>query len=334
MKVQINGHPVDFELDEEITVAAVVDSITKWAGQRDLVLSGYSVDGKEYMPDDSPVEIIENVDTLNCQLRSRADVVISALQEAGRYCDRISQFAGRIAEGAGSGLETARDLASGIDWVSDVMRSTLNLLGIDPEMFRVKDVPVSRYLDELRGLRDSLAGVSSEDDFRTKLSRDIGLFSEIRDFLRHILISGEMRSLILRSIDSPDVLMESMASISNSLEGELENIEQIAAALQAGKDAEAVEKLNGFIEFIFNFTRSSSQFVPVFGIQLSDIEIDGVTLEDKNRTIQDMLNSVIEAMENSDMISLADILEYEIREALSDLSAYIDILLSKVDIKQ
>ena len=74
--------------------------------------------------------------------------------------------------------------------------------------------------------------------------------------------------------------------------------------------------------------------MPVFGIQLSDIEIDGVTLEDKNRTIQDMLNSVIEAMENSDMISLADILEYEIREALSDLSAYIDILLSKVDIKQ
>jgi hypothetical protein len=44
---------------------------------------------------------------------------------------------------------------------------------------------------------------------------------------------------------------------------------------------------------------------------LADIIIDGISLEDKNRDLQTMLNETMDINESNDMISLADILEYE-----------------------
>ncbi len=56
----------------------------------------------------------------------------------------------------------------------------------------------------------------------------------------------------------------------------------------------------------------------------------GISLLDRNRRIQDMLNETIEIMENQDYISLSDILEYEIRPLVSDLGVFMDLLLSSV----
>jgi len=40
-----------------------------------------------------------------------------------------------------------------------------------------------------------------------------------------------------------------------------------------------------------------------------------------------MLNEIAEVMENQDIISLSDILEYEIKEALANIDKYIDAII-------
>ena len=69
---------------------------------------------------------------------------------------------------------------------------------------------------------------------------------------------------------------------------------------------------------------------PVFGVDLKEVVIDGISLDDKNRELQTLMNETMDIMENNDMISLADILEYEIKESLANIDRYIDLLLEQI----
>ena len=68
------------------------------------------------------------------------------------------------------------------------------------------------------------------------------------------------------------------------------------------------------------------QVGPVLTIDTSAITVNGVSLEEKNNELQDYLIETISILENNDIISLADILEYEILPALEGLGEYIDLL--------
>jgi len=81
---------------------------------------------------------------------------------------------------------------------------------------------------------------------------------------------------------------------------------------------------------MFNYTRTCYQISPVFDISLKDIVVGEESLEERNREIQILLNETVDIMESNDMISLADILEYEIVESIENLENFIDLLLEKI----
>ncbi|MBN1534108.1 MAG: hypothetical protein JXA20_15665, partial [Spirochaetes bacterium] len=56
----------------------------------------------------------------------------------------------------------------------------------------------------------------------------------------------------------------------------------------------------------------------------------GESLEEKNARLRDLLDQITEIMQNNDIISLADTLEYEIRPSLENLGTYLDLLLSQI----
>ena len=91
-----------------------------------------------------------------------------------------------------------------------------------------------------------------------------------------------------------------------------------------------MDQLFQFIDFIFDYTRTCYQIAPVFNIDLREIVVDDLSLDDKNRELQNLLHDTLEVMENNDMISLADILEYEIMESINNIDKYIDILLENI----
>ena len=107
-------------------------------------------------------------------------------------------------------------------------------------------------------------------------------------------------------------------------------LEKAAVSYQTGHDNQGMEELFRFIDFMFFYTRTCYQVAPVFDINLADIIIDGISLEEKNRDLQTMLNETMDIIESNDMISLADILEYEIMELVGNLDEYIEQLLNKI----
>jgi hypothetical protein len=329
VEVMINDCPVDFELERDKKVADIIESVSEWTRERDLVFFEMYVDDELYAIDAVPDISLSGVKVINCIVQSRAVIVFSTVDEAARYCERAASFINQILDNGACERKEIDDLVSGISWLLEVMNRVCGLLGLDYKGLKYKDSDLTRHIRNAELLRDGLA-VAGGDDVREIIRAHKDIFTDIRHIFRMLILSDEMRSLIIKSIDSPDVLISSMRQIRDELNDQLAGIQAAAVAFQVGKDAEGSERLKNFVDYIYRYTRACYQIVPVFGVDIADIEVGGESLEHKNRNLRNLLHEVTTVMENNDIISLSDILEYEIKPSLENLGVYIGLLLGKI----
>ncbi len=304
-------------------VGEVVHQLSNWARERDLIFIEAQVDGARYEHGSVPEMALDGVRVINCVIQSRADVVISSIEEAISYCRRAVKF---MEGGASADARCfAEELSGGISWLCDVVRSVLSLLEMPGEELRFRDLNMTEYLAQAMEFKKSL-GNGYAANLPALFERGAGLFSDLREMLKMVLISEAMKRLVVKSIESPDVLVKSLRESREGLAAQLANIEETTAAYQTGKDDLASERLKAFIDFIHRYIRMCHQIAPVFQIDLACIQVEGASLDQRNRSIQEMLGRMLEALENNDIITLSDVLEYEIKPLLQDLGTYLDIL--------
>ena len=330
MQVLINDCPVSFELGQEQHVSDIVNSVSEWSRERDLIFYELYIDQDRYAIDRVPDANLSGIKVINCIVQSKSDLVISSIDEAARYCDKASTFIKTVLD---SGECTARDIAdlmSGTTWLLEVLLKTMNLLGHGKDSFRYKDEDISHHIGIAEEFRDSLHTYDDSGRMMDYLAAHKDLFLDFKQIFKMLLLSEAMKSLVIQSVDSPDVLIASLVKLKDDFSPQLSNIRAAAIAYQTGRDHEGSERLKDFVDFIYRFTRTCYQIVPLFRIELSDVEVGGATLENKNSELRYLLHEVIAVMENNDIISLSDILEYEITPALKNLDKYIDLLLDKI----
>lgn len=318
VRVQINSCPVTFEMEGEKTVQDLLGSVSQWARERDLIFLETQIGDNNYPVDQVPDMALHDIESINCVVRSRAEVIISSLNEGIAYCERVMQF---FEDQKGSEALPSANLAVGIDWLSDVLHSVLGLLQIDSEM-RYRDRRIADYLDELMEVGKLVRSADENSYDRIISAGDI--FESVKNIFTMILQGEDIRNIVMNSIDSPDILIRSLKEIKDSVPEQIQNLEEIAIAFQTGRDAEGSEKLQLFIDFMYFSIRTFFQIIPVFGIDLSTIVVDGDTLEERNGQINDRLQELVTVMENNDIISLTDILEYEIKPLIENLDDYIE----------
>lgn len=329
MEIRINNYPVEIVLENEKTVKDVIASITGWINQKNLIFSGIDIDGTEYHVDDAPDMLIENVSAINCLVQSRADIVYETVNEGIFYCDRVIDFLQHLEEEP-MDTDELDDLVSGVEWLQEVFPTLSTLLGIDLNEIKYRDETVGHYVKLLDELRHRVVKFIAEMKEDGEIDIEDSLFINLKEIFHIFLVSEEMKRLIIESIDSPDVLINSLKEIKEHLPEQKAILEKAAVSYQTGNDSQGMEQLFNFIDFMFNYTRTCYQISPVFDIALKDIVVGEESLEEKNRELQILLNETVDIMENNDMISLADILEYEITESMENLELYIDLLLEKI----
>jgi len=329
MEIRINNYPVDIILENEKTVSDVVVSISEWIKQKNLILAGVEIDGKRHLINAIPDLFIENIDVINCLVQSRSDIVYDTINEAIFYCDRVIDYLQDVEDDPMDDDEL-EDLASGIEWLQEVFPTVSTLLGINLDDVKYRDSSVALYVKGLDELKDRIAKFVSEMGDSGEIDIDDSIFINIREILHIFLVSDEMKRLVIDSIDSPDVLINSLKEIRERLPEQKAVLESAAISYQSGNDKQGMEQLLSFIDFMFYYTRTCYQISPVFDIRLKDIIIGEESIEEKNRGLQILLNDTVEIIENNDMVSLADILEYEITESMENLEQYIELLLEKI----
>ncbi|PKL15887.1 MAG: hypothetical protein CVV49_19130 [Spirochaetae bacterium HGW-Spirochaetae-5] len=329
MEIRINNYPIEIVLENEKTVKDVIASITGWINQKNLIFAGIDIDGQEYHIDDAPDLLIENISSINCIVQSRADIVYETVNEGIFYCDRVIDFLQHLEEEP-MDTDELDDLVSGVEWLQEVFPTISNMLGMNLDDIKYRDETVGHYVKELDKLRHRVVKFIAEMKDDGEIDIEDSLFINLKEIFHIFLVSEEMKRLIIESIDSPDVLINSLKEIKENLPGQKAILEKAAVSYQTGNDSQGMEQLFNFIDFMFNYTRTCYQISPVFDIALKDIVIGDESLEEKNRELQILLNETVDIMENNDMISLADILEYEIAESMENLEQYIDLLLAKI----
>jgi len=329
MEIRINNYPIEIVLENERTVKDVIVSIKGWINHKNLIFSGIDIDGTEYHVDDAPDLSIENISSINCLVQSRADIVYETVNEGIFYCDRVIDFLQNL-EAEPMDTDELEDLVSGVEWLQEVFPTISNLLGMNLDVVKYHDATISHYVKMLDDLRHRVVKFTAEMTDDGEIDIEDSLFINLKEIFNIFLSSEEMKKLIIESIDSPDVLINSLKEIKIHLPEQKSILEKAAVSYQTGNDSQGMEQLFSFIDFMFNYTRTCYQISPVFDLSLKDIVVGEESLEEKNREIQILLNETVDIMENNDMISLADILEYEIVESMENLEEYIDLLLAKI----
>ncbi len=333
MEILINDYPVDFKLEGESTLPEIITSISGWAGERGLIFTDVIINDNIYSIDKIEGIDFGRIEMINCVIESRYNLIFSTVDEGVYYCSRVVEFISSLSgDGARFDQNDVNNIISGIEWLVEVLNKVALLMELNIHEFRYRDEKYSEFIERLKTSGSLLSG-SETGEAVMYLKANAALFQELKELFRMIHMSGEMKNLILKSIDSPDILLQSLHSLAGELPKVIKDIEEAAISFQSGRDSAAAEKMNYFIDFMLRYTRTCYQVVPVFGVNPADISVDGLTLEDKNASIMELLNEVIESMENNDIVSLADILEYEIMPVTQGLDSYIGNLISHVEKK-
>ena len=327
MEVHINNYPVDVELQGENTVVDVVNSVFNWARERDLIFTEAYINETCYPMDRIPEISIDDVSRINFIVQSRADICMSSLNEGIIYCNKVISFVRHSTDNNKTDFYAKESLQNGIDWIIEITYKLLQLLSLKEDAVKYRDKNLNYYIEMLRLFNDRIKNCGNASELLKLMKGGGDIFKAFIDIFKIIVLSDSMKSLIIQSIDSPDVLINSIMNIRQEIPVQMQNLEDAAIAFQSGKDAEGSSRLQTFIQFVYNYSRTCFQISPVFGVDLSQIMAGDISLENKNAVIHDLLNQIIEVMENNDIISLSDILEYEIRSALENLETYIDIII-------
>ncbi len=327
MNVLLNGQPVDIGIEHEKTLKELADSIQNWSAERNLIFTGLYCE-QEYQPageiKDTPLDTLETVDF---QIESKSDLVIGSITEAAAFCEKLLSFIDELVDDPAVFAPAAQDVADSLEWLSAVSASVVSLLELDAKSVIFLDRSVNDYLSDLSVHAASANKLTAETLIGVR-----PFFEKLRSLYKMLLFSDAIKNLVISSIDSPDQLVTSLMETRKTLAQQVDNLEKVAALFQSGKDNEAVEMFYPFLDFMYAYLRLSAQTQPVFGIDISEIVIDDVSLEEKNSDIHGFLSEIVEVMENDDIISMADILEYEMKPLLAQLPDYLDELINKVNL--
>lgn len=327
MDLFINNYPIEFTIEDGDRLKNVIESISEWAAERELIFIEVIVDGAPYSISDMPDFDVQSISVVNCALQSVADAVIATLEDGISYCEKALVFF-RKNESASGDSSKLKDLGEGCGWTAEISRTALSLMKIKDDL-KYRDKSLAEWISEMSSAGEIFSGAADEISAASAAENGIGLFGAFAGLFRMLLMSTEMRELVARSIDSPENLIENLSHAKDVLPVQLKSLEEASGAFQSGRDRDGMEILNAFIDFIYTYNRACYQISPMFGIKLDGIIIDGVSLEAKNRDLLSHLTEIIRIMENNDIISLSDILEYEIKPLLENLNQYIDELLNR-----
>jgi hypothetical protein len=330
MNILMNGYGVDFTIDNEKNVKEICNSILEWTKQRDLIFTDMYIDGDLFTMDTLPDKELSAVGSINCIVQSKADLILSTLHEAVTYCERILNHIHDVEASGKSDLSQREALTRGISWMIDAYHIIFAILVLDEKEIKYLDKTIDYYFASLMDCGKSIESVKDISEFKKILFENKALFETIKSIFKMLFLSDSLKKLIVKSLESPNQLIEGLKTIKNEIAEQVEKLESASVMFQSGKDAEGADIMQSFIDFIYRYIRLCHQISPVFGIDPAEISSGDDTMEKTNSAIYSYLEEIVSVMENSDIISLSDILEYQMKPEVEKCAPFIELVLDKI----
>lgn len=330
MKIFINGKELYATLENEKNAYEVLKPLEEWCNSNSFLINRIIINEKEMSPYiDKEYETIpiENIKQIEIEALSHSEYYLSSIMSITEYIEKISKTdSATLTE---NDIEALKD---GIFWVLDSIPRAIFLCNMNLETHGV--IHILKMLEvKLERLNSLKNNEKDEEDYLNKVKEffqdDLKPFvnDKVLPAMELVLEDAKINTMIIFANDiNENNALYKIGTLPKFQPFITEILDEVVNKLQTGKDKEAfiyAEKFSHIVGLSFSIL---SKVAEVCSINYSNVKIEKVSLLDAINDFNSIMNNLLDAFSNEDYISIADLLEYEIKEKIENIMDYIPLL--------
>lgn len=321
MNIFINGKELSVMLENETNAYEVLKPIEEWCNSNDFLINKVIIDNTElqpYIDEEYETIPVENIQKIEVEALSQAEYSLYSIMSIVEYIEKVSNT-------VSVNNKDVEDLKDGMYWVLDSIPRTIFLFNMSLESYGIIHLlkMLEVKLEKFNNASDNI------DKFNEFFNNELKPFLSEKMLPAMYLVIEEAKIntifLFAGNITSSNALYK-VGSLPKFLPLILDILDSIVNKLQSGNDKEAFmysEKFSRIVSYAFSIL---SNVASIYSIDYSQISLNAVTLTDAINDFNEMMNNVLDAFANEDYISIADLLEYEIKERIENIMNYIPLV--------
>ena len=330
MKIFINGKELYATLENEKNAYEVLNPLEEWCNSNSFLINRIIINEKEmspYIDKEYETISIENIKQIEIEALSHSEYYLSSIISITEYIEKISKTdSATLTE---NDIEALKD---GIFWVLDSIPRAIFLCNMNLETHGV--IHILKMLEvKLERLNSLKNNEKDEEDYLNKVKEffqdDLKPFvnDKVLPTMELVLEDAKINTMIIFANDiNENNALYKIGTLPKFQPFITEILDEVVNKLQTGKDKEAfiyAEKFSHIVGLSFSIL---SKVAEVCSINYSNIKIEKMSLLDAINDFNSMMNNLLDAFSNEDYISIADLLEYEIKEKIENIMDYIPLL--------
>ena len=329
MKIFINGKELSATLENEKNAYEVLKPVEEWCNSNSFLINRILIDEKEMSPyiDEEYKNIaIENIKKIDIEALSHSEYYLSSMISIIEYIEKVSKV-----DSITLSEKDIEDLKDGIFWILDSVPRAIFLCNMNLETHGVIHIlkMLEVKLERLNTLTDNEEYNNYSDKVKEFFQDDFKPFlnDKVLPSMYMVLQDAKINAIIIfaNNINENNALYK-IGTLSKFQPFIIEILDEVVDKLQTGKDKEAfiyAEKFSHIVGLSFSVL---SKVAEICSIDYSNIKIDNISLLDSINDFNSMMNNLLDAFSNEDYISIADLLEYEIKEKIENIMDYTPLL--------
>lgn len=329
MKIFINGKELSVTLENEKNAYEVLKPVEEWCNSNSFLINRILIDEKEMSPyiDEEYKNIaIENIKKIDIEALSHSEYYLSSMISIIEYIEKISKV-----DSITLSEKDIEDLKDGIFWILDSVPRAIFLCNMNLETHGVIHIlkMLEVKLERLNTLTDNEEYNNYSDKVKEFFQDDFKPFlnDKVLPSMDMVLQDAKINAIIIfaNNINENNALYK-IGTLPKFQPFIIEILDEVVDKLQTGKDKEAfiyAEKFSHIVGLSFSVL---SKVAEICSIDYSNIKIDNISLLDSINDFNSMMNNLLDAFSNEDYISIADLLEYEIKEKIENIMDYTPLL--------
>ena len=329
MKIFINGKELSATLENEKNAYEVLKPVEEWCNSNSFLINRIIIDEKEmspYIDEEYKTIEIENIKKIDIEALSHSEYYLSSMISIIEYIEKISKV-----DSITLSEKDIEDLKDGIFWILDSVPRAIFLCNMNLETHGVIHIlkMLEVKLERLNTLTDNEEYNNYSDKVKEFFQDDFKPFlnDKVLPSMDMVLQDAKINAIIIfaNNINENNALYK-IGTLPKFQPFIIEILDEVVDKLQTGKDKEAfiyAEKFSHIVGLSFSVL---SKVAEICSIDYSNIKIDNISLLDSINDFNSMMNNLLDAFSNEDYISIADLLEYEIKEKIENIMDYTPLL--------
>jgi hypothetical protein len=318
MDIIINDEKIDYEIENERNLGDILRGLEIWVTKNGGIIDCISVDETDIPLDYPPeyqVKSISSVNRLKIKTSPKFEYAVDTIKITGEYISKI------ISEYVDSrDVEQYENTLEGIQLVCEGIEHSLQTLFLRDLVIANENGRTLRdILSDLRSVTATYEEQYIDDDGSVKLK---GLLHELLHILPKVVgwanIKSSLRVTERNSVEG-SFLKTILQDLENISKKAMNRFESIAENLQIGRDREALEDLSYVAELLDEIIYVLQYFISAYDMDGDLLLKSGIGIEALFNKISHWLKEVEKSFKNGDLVSVGDMLEYELKPLFQEM---------------